>query len=336
MKLGKLEIPEHAETIATGVSAWTNPHNRYRVVAVHYSADPAKRTSSWRQEASRGYRQSAWDQEFEIDFTSWAGRPVFSGFNRHIHVSTEPLDFTPSRYIYRAWDIGTHAVIWAQRCDQRLYVYAARQVVGAFSGNDELKYRHFEVDCSGLGIFISHVEELSQRMFKDAEFRDVVDPFSFAKTSTHEYRPADVFMDYGIDPIPGETQDVTARVSAVEDWLGVMVKGQPAIIVDSRAKLLVDALAGGYHWSERISTTNKRKIDKNGFSHIGDALTYLCTMPEMRAPSRGQGVIEEEKLTGHLEPAQHDFGRTDKFEKAQNRRSYSGMFEEREHGWTGY
>src|SRR6266571_382908 len=153
MKLGMMQLPDQANLTQMGVAEWRNPINGFKIIALHYTADPKKATAEWKEKTKQDYTDKDWDQELEIDFSSWVGRPVYTTFSKIFHVSKEPLSWTPKRHMWRGWDIGIHACVWAQLAAGQLYLFCCRQTAGAF-GPNEVRYQNQELTCSGLGQFI--------------------------------------------------------------------------------------------------------------------------------------------------------------------------------------
>lgn len=60
-----------------GIVSWKNRKNGFMVAAVHYTADPDKRSQEWFQESTKLFRPDQIEREFEIDFQSRAGQRVF-------------------------------------------------------------------------------------------------------------------------------------------------------------------------------------------------------------------------------------------------------------------
>lgn len=78
----KWKIPETAivnpyEIDHPGIVTWKNRVNGFMVAAVHYTADPDKRSEEWFREATKIFRPDQIEREFEIDFDSRAGQRVF-------------------------------------------------------------------------------------------------------------------------------------------------------------------------------------------------------------------------------------------------------------------
>lgn len=60
-----------------GLKIVDNDKNKFTVVTLHYTADPAKRSEAWREEAAAGMHPSKFAQEYELDYTAMFGAKVF-------------------------------------------------------------------------------------------------------------------------------------------------------------------------------------------------------------------------------------------------------------------
>jgi hypothetical protein len=63
----------------------------FRVLRLHYSADPDKDPATkpgeaWYAEARRGMPDARWRQEYELDYGALSGQLVFPTFEETIHV----------------------------------------------------------------------------------------------------------------------------------------------------------------------------------------------------------------------------------------------------------
>lgn len=306
MKLGRLELPDHAKLIRPGVATWRNPSNNFAIFALHYTADPDKADPSWREQAAKGYPERDWLQEFEMDFSSWSGRPVYASFKRDVHVAQEPIEWNPHYPMWRGWDVGIHACVWGQLVKGQLRVFGGVQIVGAFGGA-ETKYEEFELPCSGLAVFIQQVKEMSALMFADSAYqpawKDVIDPSAFNNTITRQEKPVHIFRAAGINPLPGATQDPATRISLVESWLAAMatgLPGEPALLIDPSASIIIDGFAGGYCFEKHGQGT---KPEKNGFSHCMDSLQYLISRLPVRPGVKAGG---QETLLEYGNPRAHN------------------------------
>jgi len=100
----------------------------------------------------------------------------------------------------------------------------------------------------------------------------IVDPAGTQRAQTDERSAVDILKTEGFRVIPAKTNAISARISAVDDFLMRQVDGDPGFLVDPRCSSLKAAMMGGY----RFKKTGDGEIDKNKHSHIAEALQYLC------------------------------------------------------------
>lgn len=83
----------------------------------------------------------------------------------------------------------------------------------------------------------------------------------------------------GIRIEPAPTNDTTSRREGLRRVLELMPDGKPAFQLSPRCPKLRSALAGGFRFRKlRLQSTDDRytdQVDKNEFSHIGEAAEYL-------------------------------------------------------------
>ncbi len=80
--------------------------NGVHVLRVHYSADPEKNTPEWIAEQKEGTTTAGWEQEYEINFNVFQGKPWYGEFRYDCHVAKGPLRSLGGRPIIRGWDYG--------------------------------------------------------------------------------------------------------------------------------------------------------------------------------------------------------------------------------------
>jgi hypothetical protein len=143
---------------------------------------------------------------------------------------------------------------------------------------------HEEVSASNIGLE-KHVEErLRPRLFSNkfmgCKVILVGDPSGMAKGTIAEESCFDALKRMGLPAFPAPTNDIDARLRAVESLLGKQVNGGPALCISARGcPFLVRAMAGGYRYARHrmgALRTVPEKFDKEGFSHCADALQYAC------------------------------------------------------------
>jgi hypothetical protein len=82
----------------------------------------------------------------------------------------------------------------------------------------------------------------------------------------------DIIKAEGLRVIPAKTNNVSARINAVDDYLMRQVDGDPGFLLDPRCMALKAAMMGGYRYKPKTDGA----IDKNKHSHVAEALQYLC------------------------------------------------------------
>lgn len=262
------ELPQYAkvEDLARGVKAWGNPQNGFRVVRLHFDADPAKRLPEYQVEVHKGISHAQFLREYHLVWRSFQGRPVYmDDWSRNFHVSKDFLKFAPHLPVIRGWDfgVGGSACVFTQLMpEMRLYVLQ-------------------EICESGIGVekLLEEVKLKSLEWFPNAKrFLDVVDPAGFARSPTDE-RSCVLIMGgspWFLKPIPGIQNPVTRRNSVVK-FLQRNVREAPAFLISPSCKVLVGGFDGGYHFAHNKSGQLRESPEKNDYSHPHDALQYICT-----------------------------------------------------------
>ena len=90
---------EKKETIK-GVKFWQNPKNLFHVFMLHYSADskkdPERDGKEWYKAERKGTPKATWMKEYEIDFTTKAGKLIFG---------SEFCDFDPKIHFINSFEL---------------------------------------------------------------------------------------------------------------------------------------------------------------------------------------------------------------------------------------
>src|SRR3990172_10053416 len=86
----------------TGLRIVENDKNKFCVITLHYTADPAKRSPEGRAEAQAGMHPAKFAKEYEIDYTALYGAKVFPdiGTNKEHIVVDEPYPEFPDTQVY--------------------------------------------------------------------------------------------------------------------------------------------------------------------------------------------------------------------------------------------
>jgi hypothetical protein len=99
----------------------------------------------------------------------------------------------------------------------------------------------------------------------------VVDPAGTQRAQTDERSVVDIIKAEGFRVIPAKTNSISARLSAVDDFLMRQVDGSAAFLMDPRCTQLKAAMMGGYRYKPK----GDGEIDKGKASHVAEALQYL-------------------------------------------------------------
>jgi hypothetical protein len=136
----------------------------------------------------------------------------------------------------------------------------------------------------GIQRFIRTVlKPLIYERFSGSPILVVTDPAGIQRAQTDERSAVDIIKAEGMKVIPAKTNNVSARINAVDEYLMRQVDGDPAFIVDPRCTQLKAAMMGGYRYKPK----GDGDIDKNKHSHVAEALQYLM----LHIASGGDGAM---------------------------------------------
>ena len=110
----------------------------------------------------------------------------------------------------------------------------------------------------------------------------VTDPAGIQRAQTDERSAVDIIKAEGLKVFPAKTNNISARISAVDDFLMRQVDGDSAFLVDPSCTNLKAAMMGGYRYHPKNGT-----IEKNKHSHVAEALQYLM----MHINTVGEGAL---------------------------------------------
>jgi hypothetical protein len=142
---------------------------------------------------------------------------------------------------------------------------------------------HEEVSAINVGLE-KHVNEKLKPLLYSNKFigsRAIVvgDPSGVAKGTIAEESCFDALRRLGLAAYPAPTNDIDARLRAVETLLGRAVNAGPALCINrGGCPWLVRAMSGGYRFSRRKEGGLRaipEKFDAEGFSHVADSLQYV-------------------------------------------------------------
>lgn len=280
MKITSLDLPSSVEALGTireelpeaipitevmtGLKTWTNPLNRFTVIRLHRSADPAKRSKEWEDKTRAGMDTANWLREYELVWEALNGRAVYQDeWSHEFHTSRTSLGWNPSLAVGRGWDFGLYpACLFCQ-----LFPHSRLIVLRECIGED--------IDTER---FMYEVDRLSNEWFPNARFVEFVDPTGKNRVGTdgRTYTQLLAKKPLKAKKIYLGANAPAARRTSVIDFLKENVKGSASLLVDPSCEMLIKGFNGGYMYAF-FQGTLKSRPEKNIFSHIHDSLQYLCS-----------------------------------------------------------
>lgn len=119
--------------------------------------------------------------------------------------------------------------------------------------------------------------QLLQERYLGIPIAIVGDPAGKQRSTMYEETSFDLVKRAGFSAFPAPTNDIDARLRAVEAFLLAQRDGGPAMMIDKqRCPTVIRALSGGYRYGKTRGNKRKPTPDKNEFSHVADALQYAC------------------------------------------------------------
>lgn len=135
---------------------------------------------------------------------------------------------------------------------------------------------------------------LSQERYLGRAFVIVGDPAGKQRSTSYEETSFDLLKREGFMCYPAPTNNIDARLRAVETFLLAQRDGGPAMIFDKqRCPSVIMGMNGGYRFAKTRSGQLRPVPDKNEYSHMADALQYAAS-----AASNGMVGMISGKLSG--------------------------------------
>ncbi len=189
---------------------------------------------------------------------SSAGQPVYKYFRPDYHMATSTLSpiLNGVRPIVIGMDLGLTPAAVIGQSDPR-----GRALIYAEAVSFDM----------GVQRFVRTVlKPLLFERFPGANIMIVVDPAGVQRAQTDERSAVDIIKAEGLKVISAKTNNVSARIGAVDDYLMRHADGDSAFVLDPSCMALKSAMMGGYRFHPKTGA-----IDKNKHSHVAEALQYL-------------------------------------------------------------
>lgn len=284
--------PVTPKTPLEGIELWTNPDNKFTVVDLHYTANPAKRGTAWREAVKKSMPIRDFLMEYEKSWQTYEGKPVFEDFNPQLHVARGTIEPEPGIPLLLGWDFGlTPACIIAQLVGRQLRIL--EEVVESDGSISKLAPRVWQ----HLSIMYAPWTYSTDKLIS------FVDPAGNQRSQTDEKTCISVLRAAKFKKINFGPVDWESRKKAVEDFLiKTYAKGPAIIISDEGCPITLEGFNGGYQYPKsalEIQSDSLRPL-KNKFSHPHDALQYVCA---------GAAGVQKHYAHTNEKPPQYGFQR---------------------------
>jgi len=189
---------------------------------------------------------------------SSAGQPVYKYFRPDYHMADDKLDpiINGVRPLVVGMDLGLTPAAVLGQIDAR-----GRALILAEAVSFDMGVQRFARTV---------LKPLLYEQFSGANIMLVVDPAGVQRAQTDERSAIDILKAEGFKVIAAKTNNVTARLAAVDDFLMRHADGDSAFVVDPRCTALKSAMMGGYRFHPKTGA-----VEKNKHSHVAEALQYL-------------------------------------------------------------
>jgi hypothetical protein len=196
----------------TGLKIRRNANNQFCVVTLHYTADPERRSESWKKEAMAGMPEARWMQEQEIDYGAMFGTKVFPQISTHraniVVPRQDEMTFPKSSQMWGGFDFGIrnpssfHVYTWH---DQRLYA-----IWELYKPCENLEDFCFEMTQCPYWEQIKYI-------FADPH---IWDRRSFSSKGTTTQSVGDQFRKHGVRKLVPSSNDEEAWLSMMHQYWG--------------------------------------------------------------------------------------------------------------------
>lgn len=269
-----------------GVEVWKNPDNKFVIVDLHYTANPHKRSTEWREAVRRSMPIRDFLMEYEKSWQTYEGKPVYEDFNKTIHTVRGAIEPEPGVPLILGWDFGlTPACILAQLVGTQLRILEEFiETDGSIRKLAPRVWKHLRLNYAPW-------------TYADDKIISFADPAGTQRAQTDEKTCFGVLQTEKFKKILPGPVDWESRKGAVEEFLIKVYGSGPALLIsEDNCPVLIEGFSGGYQYPESaliIQADSLRPI-KNKFSHPHDALQYVAAGAAGKQKSYG--------IVSHSEP----------------------------------
>lgn len=252
---------------------------------VHYQPSGLSPEADWLQwlpadyydNLAKGKTQNWIDVYINAKFgQSLAGKPVYPAFLPDYHIAKTALKPIQSleKPLIIGMDFGLNPSVTINQLD-----YHGRLLTfGAMTS-----------DGMGTERFLQTIlkPHLAQR-FPGMPVIVVGDPAGAQRAQTDERSCYDILLRNNFKAVPARTNNIVARIAAVDGFLARQVNGGAARLIDpTHCKPLIQAYRGGYRYRAKKNGEHEITPEKNDASHVADADQYANLHAEVGALGGG-------------------------------------------------
>lgn len=236
---------------------------------IGYDDNPAAENTKWLPPSYYGNliagKSRAWIKSRVLNQIALVvdGAPVWPAFRRELHVAKDVLQPVPGHQIWIGADFGrSPAIVFGQTINNRIAIL------------DEMQGSNVSAVT-----FAPQVKRRLEQKYSGHSFVAYGDPKGQDKTQSDERTAYDIFRSHGIDmkAAPVKMNLIETRIAAVDSVLTQLYDGRPRFQISPNCRTLIAGMEGGYCYERRQRSSEiKSEPAKNRFSHLADALQYLC------------------------------------------------------------
>lgn len=187
------------------------------------------------------------------------GRPIFTAFNIGVHVAKERINPERQFPLIIGLDFGL-----MPGCVIGQLTHRGIRITDEVPASDESLEEFLD----------EYAMPLLRARYPNYPIIGVGDPAGRGRSALDKRTSFDVLASRGIKAFPASTNSFQTRKETVDHYLNRI----GGLTISPHCTVLIEALSTGYVWKE--SRNNKGGsvdiADKNEFSHIADALQYMC------------------------------------------------------------
>lgn len=269
-----------------GIEYWKNPNNKFAVIDLHYTAHPDKRDPSFQKALELSLPRHQYLREYERNWQTFEGMPVYPNFRRDMHVAKQQLDPHLGLPLLFGWDFGLTGAC----------------IMGQLQGNSLKIIHEWVAKNEGINTFAPKVMNAVKMLYPSwsnprKDHFHFIDPAGFQRAQTNAQTCAREMTEHApiVNIAPGAPGDnaFEPRRAAVEHFLLTMDKDSAGLELDpNNCPTLIEGFAGGYRYADSQSDVESIKPMpiKDAYSHPADGCQYLCYGAKSKMNSYGRAI----------------------------------------------